>query len=63
MALEETLSIRFSALEIAEITRIAKEEARTRGAVVRLLMDEALAARREKSDQARTAHAEKEHTP
>jgi hypothetical protein len=48
MAMEEQLSIRFSALEITEITRIAKEEDRSLGFVVRELVGEAITARHEK---------------
>jgi hypothetical protein len=43
---EESLTIRFSALEMYEITKLAEEEARPKGAMVRKLVDEALTARR-----------------
>jgi hypothetical protein len=48
MALDEALTIRFTTEEMAEIERVAAEEQRTRGAAVRKLVAEALAARQKK---------------
>lgn len=48
---DESLTIRFSADEMQEIQRLAVQEDRTRGAMVRKLVDEALAARRAKETQ------------
>lgn len=43
---DEQLTIRFSAEEMQEITRLADEEDRPKGAMVRKLVDEALAERK-----------------
>lgn len=43
--LEESLTIRFPPSEMAEIERVAAEESRQRGPMIRLLVREALSAR------------------
>jgi hypothetical protein len=48
MVRQKTLAIRWSEEELAEIKRIAEQEDRSQGNVVRKLVDEALTARREK---------------
>lgn len=48
MVLDTTFAVRWSEEELAEIQRIAEQEDRTRAYVVRKLVGEALAARRQK---------------
>jgi predicted transcriptional regulator len=51
MVRDESLTVRWSEEELAELQRIAEQEDRTRGYVIRQLVGEALAARREKEQR------------